>query len=88
MYLRYAIRKKDGEVHRYSCLVRSVRIGRRVIQQTVAHLGELDEQERVTARALARRRFRTGTAFQRRQRTSDGAGAPEGYSHRALAAVR
>jgi hypothetical protein len=36
-------------------LVRSVRIGRRVIQQTVAHLGELDEHGRVEARALARR---------------------------------
>jgi len=35
--------------------VRSVRVGRRVIQQTVAHLGELDEQGRVQARALARR---------------------------------
>jgi hypothetical protein len=34
--------------------VRSVRIGRRVIQQTVAHLGELDEAGRLRARALAR----------------------------------
>jgi transposase len=55
MYLRHAIRKKDGKVHRYWCLVRSVRVGRRVIQQVVAHLGELDEQGRVQARALARR---------------------------------
>jgi transposase len=55
MYLRHAIRKKDGKVHRYWCLVRSVRVGRRVIQQTVAHLGELDEQGRLEARALARR---------------------------------
>jgi transposase len=55
MYLRYAIRKKDGKVHRYWRLVRSVRVGRRVIQQTVAHLGELDEQGRLEARALARR---------------------------------
>ncbi len=55
MYLRHAIRKKDGKVHRYWCLVRSVRVGRRVIQQTVAHLGELDEQGRVEARSLARR---------------------------------
>jgi hypothetical protein len=36
-------------------VVRSVRVGRRVIQQTVAHLGELDEQGRVEARSLARR---------------------------------
>src|SRR5438477_12181035 len=55
MYLRHTIRKKDGKVHRYWCLVRSVRIGRRVIQQTVAHLGEIDAQGRVAARALARR---------------------------------
>ena len=55
MYLRHVIRKKDGKVHRYWCLVRSVRVGRRVIQQTVAHLGELDEQGRIEARALARR---------------------------------
>lgn len=54
MYLRHAIRKKDGKVHRYWCLVRSVRVGRRVLQQTVAHLGELDERGRVQARALAR----------------------------------
>jgi len=33
--------------------VRSVRVGRRVIQQTVAHLGELDEHGRLEARAVA-----------------------------------
>lgn len=55
MYLRYTTRKKDGKTHRYWRLVRSVRIGRRVIQQTVAHLGELDAQGRLQARALARR---------------------------------
>jgi transposase len=55
MYLRHTIRKKDGKVHRYWCLVRSVRVGRRVIQQTVAHLGELDEHGRLEARTLARR---------------------------------
>jgi hypothetical protein len=54
MYLRYTTRKKDGKVHRTWRLVRSVRIGRRVIQQTVAHLGELDEAGRVRARAFAR----------------------------------
>jgi len=54
MYLRHTTRKKDGKVHRYWTLVRSVRIGRRVIQQTVAHLGELDEQGRFEARALSR----------------------------------
>jgi transposase len=54
MYLRHTIRKKDGKVHRYWCLVRSVRLGRRVIQQVVAHLGELDERGRIQARDLAR----------------------------------
>jgi len=55
MYLRYTTRRKDGKVHRYWRLVRSVRIGRRVIQQTVAQLGELDAHGRLEARALARR---------------------------------
>ena len=54
MYLRYTTRKKDGKVHRYWRLVRSVRVGRRVIQQTVAQLGELDARGRLQARALAR----------------------------------
>jgi hypothetical protein len=54
MYLRHTIRKKDGKVHRYWRLVRGVRVGRRVIQQTVAHLGELDEHGRLEARTLAR----------------------------------
>jgi hypothetical protein len=51
---RYTTRKKDGKVHRSWRLVRSVRIGGRVIQQTVTHLGELDEAGRLRARALAR----------------------------------
>jgi transposase len=55
MYLRHTIRKKDGKVHRYWTLVRSVRVGRRVIQQAVAQLGELDEHGRIAARAFARR---------------------------------
>src|SRR6202521_2286613 len=55
MYLRHTTLRKDGKVHRYWRLVRSVRIGRRVIQQPVAHLGELDEHGRIEGRALARR---------------------------------
>jgi transposase len=54
MYLRHTTRRKDGKVHRYWRLVRSVRLGRKVVQQTVAHLGELDAQGRARARALAR----------------------------------
>src|SRR5213593_472146 len=55
MYLRHTTIRKDGKVHRYWRLVRSVRVGRRIIQQTVAQLGELDERGRIGARALARR---------------------------------
>jgi transposase len=55
MYLRHTTLRKDGKVHRYWRLVRSVRVGRRVVQQTVAQLGELDDQGRVEAGALARR---------------------------------
>jgi hypothetical protein len=54
MYLRHTTRRKDGKVHTYWQLVRSVRVGRRVIQQTVAQLGELDAHGRTRARALAR----------------------------------
>jgi transposase len=54
MYLRHTTVRKDGKVHRYWRLVRSVRVGRRVIQQTVAQLGELDARGRLQARALAR----------------------------------
>jgi transposase len=55
MYLRHTTLRKNGKVHRYWRLVRSVRVGRRVIQQTVAHLGELDERGGIEARGLARR---------------------------------
>jgi hypothetical protein len=54
MYLRHTTRRKDGKVHRYWQLVRSVRVGRKVVQQIVAHLGELDAQGRARAQALAR----------------------------------
>jgi hypothetical protein len=54
MYLRHTTRRKDGKVHTYWQLVRSVRVGRKVQQQTVAQLGELDAQGRARAKALAR----------------------------------
>src|SRR6266851_5751684 len=41
MYLRHTTIRKDGKVHRYWRVVRSVRVGRRVIQQTVAQLGDV-----------------------------------------------
>jgi hypothetical protein len=53
MYLRHSTRRKDGKAHTYWQLVRSVRVGKQVRQQTVAHLGELDAQGRTRARALA-----------------------------------
>ncbi|MDF0652091.1 MAG: hypothetical protein P0121_11570 [Nitrospira sp.] len=53
MYLRHTTRRKDGKVHTYWQLVRSVWMGRKVVQQTVAQLGELDAQGCARARALA-----------------------------------
>src|SRR6476469_10010884 len=89
MYLRHTIRRKGGKVHRYWCLVRSVRVGRRVIQQTVVQLGELDERGRIEARTLARQLIGTPEQAQLlRQRRLDSAGASEGHSHRTLASVR
>ncbi|HVS61279.1 MAG TPA: hypothetical protein VHE82_11365 [Gemmatimonadaceae bacterium] len=54
MYLRHTTRRKDGKTHVYWQLVRSVRRGRKVVQETVAQLGELDGQGRARAAALAR----------------------------------
>jgi transposase len=54
VYLRHSTVRKDGKTHVYWRLVRSVRRGRKVVQETVAHLGELDAQGRAKARALAR----------------------------------
>lgn len=54
MYLRYAKRTKNGKEHTYWRLVRSVRRGGKVRQQTVAQLGELDAQGRARAQELAR----------------------------------
>jgi len=54
MYLRHTTRRKDGKTHVYWQLVRSVRRGRKVLQETVAQLGELDAEGRARAQALAR----------------------------------
>jgi transposase len=54
VYLRHTRRRKDGKSHVYWQLVRSVRRGRTVVQQTVAQLGELDGEGRARAEALAR----------------------------------
>ena len=53
MYLRHTTITKNGKSHTYWRLVRSVRTGNRVRQQTVTQLGELDASGRVRARALA-----------------------------------
>jgi len=53
MYLRHTTIRKNGKTHTYWRLVRSVRRGSKVIQETVAQLGELDAQGRAEARDLA-----------------------------------
>ena len=53
MYLRHTTVTKNGKSHTYWRLVRSVRVGHRVRQETGAQLGELDAAGRVRARALA-----------------------------------
>lgn len=55
MYLRHSTVRKNGKVHTYWRLVRSVRRGTRVTQETVAQLGELDAKGRLKARSLALR---------------------------------
>lgn len=53
MYLRHTTIRKNGKAHTYWRLVRSVRKGAKVRQETVAYLGELDAQGRLKAKALA-----------------------------------
>src|SRR6266446_6316753 len=55
MYLRHTTITKRGKSHTYWRLVRSVRHGSKVRQETVAQLGELDAQGRLASRALADR---------------------------------
>jgi len=54
MYLRHTRVRKRGKTHTYWRLVRSVRHGSHVRQETVAYLGELDARGRAKASALAR----------------------------------
>ncbi len=53
MYLRHTTVTKNGKTHTYWRLVRSVRVGKKVRQETVAQLGELDAKGRIAARYLA-----------------------------------
>ena len=55
MYLRHSVIKKDGKKHKYWRLVRSVRIGKKVRQETVLQLGELTKADRLRAQSLAQR---------------------------------
>jgi transposase len=52
MYLRHTTVRKNGKTHTYWRLVRSVRQGPKVRQETVAYLGELDPAGRLKAKAL------------------------------------
>lgn len=55
MYLRHTTVRRGGKTHTYWRLVRSVRVGRKVRQETVAQLGELDAKGQLAARSLAER---------------------------------
>ena len=63
MYLRHTVVRKGGRAHTYWRLVRSVRRGGKVVQETAAHLGELDGEGRARAQLLAQEI--TGRADQR-----------------------
>jgi transposase len=54
MFLRHTTVRKNGKTHTYWRLVRSVRRGRKVYQETVANLGELDAEGQAKASALAK----------------------------------
>jgi transposase len=54
VYLRHSVRRKNGKRHVYWRLVRSVRRNGKVVQETVAQLGELDAEGRAKAKSLAR----------------------------------
>ena len=55
MYLRRTNVKKDGKLHTYWRLVRSIRRNGKVVQETVAQLGDLDAQGRIAAKELCAR---------------------------------
>ncbi len=55
MYIRPSVVRKGGKTYRYYRLVRSVRRNGKVVQETVAQLGELDARGRREAQALAGR---------------------------------
>jgi len=54
VYLRHTVIRRKGKARTYWRLVRSVRRNGKVVQETVAQLGELNGQGRARARLLAR----------------------------------
>lgn len=76
MYIRPSVVRKGGRTYRYYRLVRSVRRNGKVVQETVAHLGELDARGRATARALAERICGGRAAQQRSLFEPESAGEP------------
>lgn len=67
MYLRHTTRKKDGKTHVYWRLVGSVRRGHKVVQETVAQLGELDDNGQARAEELARQITGQASPYDQRQ---------------------
>lgn len=55
MFLRHSTIRKNGKTHTYWRLVRSIRVGKKVRQETVAELGALNRAGQERARALARK---------------------------------
>jgi len=53
LYLRHSVRRKNGKQQTYWRLVRAVRRGGKVVQETVAQLGEVEAEGRTSARRLA-----------------------------------
>ena len=72
MYLRHSVVRKGGKAHTYWRLVRSVRRGGTVVQETAAQLGELDARGRAQAKLLARQL--TGRGDQRELFEAEGPG--------------
>jgi hypothetical protein len=72
LYLRHSVRRKNGKQHTYWRLVRAVRRGGRVVQETVAQLGEVDAEGRTSARMLAQQI--TGADQQQRELFETAAG--------------
>jgi transposase len=76
MYLRHSTRKKDGKTHTYWRLVRCIRRQGKVVQETVAHLGELDASGRARARLLARQITGRGDQRELFEETPEAAAIP------------